>query len=307
MRIAVIGAGGIGAPLGASLAKSGQDVIFVARGAHLAEMRTNGLRVEGDRGTTHLDTVQATDDPSTVGPVDAVLSCVKLWDLETSGRQVKPMIGPESIVIPLQNGIDASEALSPILGAEHVLGGIAMVTGSITAPGVVRQTGTHHSMIFGELDGRLSARVSRFQEVCEAAGIDAVIPEDIQVARWNKFIGLAAIAGLCAVARQPLGVVRDDPDIAPLIVASMQEVVDVGIACGVGLGPAFVDNWMKIIEGLPSGLTPSMAVDLKAGNRLELRWLTGKVVELGRAHGVPTPVNGVIYGALKPYANGRSA
>ena len=304
MRFAVIGAGGIGAPLGASLATAGHDVIFVARGAHLAAMRASGLRVEGDRGTTHVQPVQATDDPGMTGPVDVVLSCVKLWDLESSAGRIRPMIGPDTVVIPLQNGVDASERLVPILGARHVLGGVAMVTGSIVGPGVVRQTGKHHSISFGELDGQVSARVRRIQDACQAAGIDAVVPDDIQVARWNKFIGLVAITGMCAVARQPLGPLRDDPDIAPLIEAAMREALAVGVACGVRLGPAFVDNWITVMHGFPPGLTPSMAVDLKAGNRLELQWLTGKVVELGRTYGVPTPVNGVIYAALKPYANG---
>ena len=158
MRFAVIGAGGIGAPLGASLATAGHDVIFVARGAHRGEMRASGLRVEGDRGTTHVQPVQATDDPGMTGPVDVVLSCVKLWDLESSAGRIRPMIGPDTVVIPLQNGVDASERLVPILGARHVLGGVAMVTGSIVGPGVVRQTGKHHSISFGELDGQVSAR-----------------------------------------------------------------------------------------------------------------------------------------------------
>ena len=256
---------------------------------------------------THVQPVQVTDDPNTTGPVDVILSCVKLWDLEVSADQIRPMIGANTVVIPLQNGVDASERLSPILGERHVLGGVAMITGSIVNPGVVRQTGKHHSIIFGELDGQVSPRVEQIRDVCQKAGIDAVVPDDIQVARWNKFIGLAALAGICAITRQPLGPVRDDPDISPLIKTSMQEIVAVGVACGVRLGPAFVDDWIGIIRGLPATLSPSMAVDLKAGNRLELRWLTGAVVELGRAHGVPTPVNNVIYGALKPYAGGVPA
>ncbi len=166
MRIAIVGTGGIGAPLGASLATAGQDVAFLARGAHLAAMRTNGLRVEGDRGETVVRPVEATDDPAAIGPVDLVLFCVKLWDVETAGEQIHPLIGSETAVIPLQNGIDASERLSPILGAGHVLGGVARVSGSIVAPGVVRQTGTHHGIVFGSMGKlhrahRRSARRSR--------------------------------------------------------------------------------------------------------------------------------------------------
>lgn len=307
MRIAVVGAGGIGAPLGASLASAGRDVTFLARGAHLAAIRSDGLRVEGDRGETVVRPAQATDDPAAVGPVDLVLFCVKLWDVEAAGKRVLPLIGSGTSVIPMQNGIDASERLLPILGAEHVLGGVAMVTGSIVAPGVVRQTGKHHRMVFGELDGRITARAERIRSVCQESGIEAVVSDDIERARWEKFIVLVALSGLCALARQPVGDLRDDPDIAPLLDDAMQEVVNVGRACGVRLGPNALEPLRAFVRDVPPGLTPSMAVDLRAGNRLELRWLAGKVVELGAAHGVPTPVNRVVYAALKPYANGAPA
>jgi 2-dehydropantoate 2-reductase len=307
MRIVVVGAGGIGAPLGASLAAAGEDVTFLARGAHLAAMRADGLRVEGDRGETVVRPAQATDDPAAIGQVDLVLFCVKLWDVEAAGERILPLIGSETSVIPLQNGIDSSERLLPILGAAHVLGGVAVVTGSIVAPGVVRQTGKHHRMVFGELDSRITARAERIRTVCQDAGIEAVVSDDIQRARWEKFIALVAVSGLCALTRQPVGGLRDDPDIAPLLDDAMQEVIDVGRACGVRLGPDTLEPLRAFVRGVPPGLTPSMAVDLAAGNRLELRWLAGKVVELGAAHGVATPVNRVVYAALKPYANGAPA
>ena len=196
MRIAIVGAGGIGAPLGASLARAGQDVVFVARGAHLAAMRASGLRVEGDRGEWAIRPVQASDDPAALGPVDLVLFCVKLWDVETAGDHIRPLIGRETVVIPLQNGVDASERLAPILGAAHVLGGVALVSGSIVAPGVVRQTGTHHGIVLGELDGRVTPRAESIHAVCKAAGIDAVLSDNIERARWQKFIGLTAVSGL---------------------------------------------------------------------------------------------------------------
>jgi 2-dehydropantoate 2-reductase len=307
MRIAVVGAGGIGAPLGASLAAAGEDVTFLARGAHLAAMRANGLRVEGDRGETVVRPAQATDDPAAIGPVDLVLFCVKLWDVEAAAERVLPLIGSETSVIPLQNGIDSSERLVPILGAGCVLGGVAVVTGSIVAAGVVRQTGKHHRMVFGELDGQISARAQRIRTVCQEAGIEAAVSGDIRRARWEKFIVLVAVSGLCALTRQPVGGLRDDPDIAALLDDAMQEVIDVGRACGVGLGPDTLEPLRAFVRGVPAGLTPSMAVDLQAGNRLELRWLAGKVVELGAVHGVATPVNRVVYAALKPYANGAPA
>jgi 2-dehydropantoate 2-reductase len=308
MRIAIVGAGGIGAPLGASLAAAGQDVVFVARGAHLAAMRSNGLRVEGDRGESVIRPVQATDDPAALGPVDLALFCVKLWDVESAGTHIRPLIGGETVVIPLQNGVDASERLAPILGAAHVLGGVALVTGSIVAPGVVRQTGTHHGMIFGQLDGRMTPRVERILDICRAAGIDAVLSDNIERARWQKFIGLAAVSGLCALTRRPIGDIREDPDLGPLLDDAMQEVVDVGRSCGVKFASDVLQSVRAtMIRPAPPHAMPSMAVDLRAGNRLELPWLAGKVVELGAAHGVPTPVNRVVYAALKPYINGPPA
>jgi 2-dehydropantoate 2-reductase len=307
MRVAVIGAGGIGAPLGASFAASGQDVTFLARGAHLAAMQANGLRVEGDRGETVVRPVQATGDPAKIGPVDLILICVKLWDVETAGEQIRPLIGLETAVVPLQNGVDASERLLPILGTAPVMGGVAIVTGSIVAPGVVRQSGKHHRMIFGELNGQTTSRAERIRDVCQAAGIETILSSDILRARWEKFILLVATSGLCALARRSIGDLRDDPDIAPLFDATMQEVVDVGRACGVRFAPDVLDPWRAFIRGVPPDWTPSMAVDLQAGNRLELPWLAGKVVELGVAHGVPTPLNRMVHAMLKPYVGGQPA
>jgi 2-dehydropantoate 2-reductase len=304
MRIAIVGIGGIGAPLGASLAIAGQDVVFLARGAHLAAIRTNGLRVEGDRGERVVRPTAATDDPAAIGAVDLVLFCVKLWDVETAGEQIRPLIGSETVIIPLQNGIDASERLSPIIGAAHVLGGVALVSASIVAPGVVHQTGTHHGIVFGELDGQITPRVKRIYDICRTAGIDAVLSNDIQCARWEKFIGLVAISGLCALTRRPVGELRDDPDIAPLIDDAMHEVVDVGRSCGMQFAANVLGPARAMIRGAPPYAMPSMAVDLRAGNRLELPWLGGKVVQLGAAYDVPTPVNRVIYAGLKPYING---
>jgi len=305
MRIAIIGTGGIGAPLGASLARAGQDVAFVASGAHLEAMRANGLRVEGDRGETLIRPAEAIDDPSSLDPVDLVLFCVKLWDVETAGNHIRPLIGGDTVVIPLQNGIDASERLAPILGAAHLLGGVALVSGSIVAPGVIRQTGTHHGMVFGELDGQATARAERIHAVCRGAGIDAVLTGDIENARWQKFIGLVAVSGLCALTRRAIGDVRDDPDLGPLLDDAMREVVDVGRACGVKFAPDILQSVRaRMIDPVPRHGMPSMAVDLRAGNRLELPWLAGTVVELGVARGVPTPINRVVYAALKPYMNG---
>ena len=304
MRIAVIGTGGIGAPYGASLAKAGADVTFVARGAHLAAMRENGLRVEGDRGETHIRPAQATDDIAGIGTVDFVLSCVKLWDVEQAAEQIRPIVGPHTAVIPLQNGIDAAERMIRILGDEPVMGGMAFVTGTIVAPGVVRQTGTYQQMTFGELDGRVSERGQRLRDLCEAAGFEGVLSSDIMVPVWQKFLLLVPLSGLNALTRLPLGKWREDADLVDLYEAALHETVAVGLAEGVRLPPDSVDKTLAMMRSMPSHHTTSMGNDLLRGNRLELPWFAGKVAELGRRHGIPTPVNGFIYAALKPYVNG---
>ena len=304
MRIAVIGTGGIGGPYGASLAKAGADVTFVARGAHLAAMRENGLRVEGDRGETHIRPAQATDDIAGIGAVDFVLSCVKLWDVEQAAEQIRPIVGPHTAVIPLQNGIDAAERMIRILGDEPVMGGMAFVTGTIVAPGVVRQTGTYQQMTFGELDGRVSERGQRLRDLCEAAGFEGVLSSDIMVPVWQKFLLLVPLSGLNALTRLPLGKWREDADLVDLYEAALHETVAVGRAEGVRLPPDSVDKTLAMMRSMPSHHTTSMGNDLLRGNRLELPWFAGKVAELGRRHGIPTPVNGFIYAALKPYVNG---
>ena len=307
MRVAVVGTGGIGGPYGASLAKSGVDVTFVARGAHVAAIRENGLRVEGDRGETHIRPAQATDDIASIGVVDFVLLCVKLWDLESAGQQLRTAIGAGTAVVPLQNGVDAAERLIPILGREAVMGGVAFVTGTIAAPGIIRQTGTYQRMTFGELDGRLSERGERLRDLCDAAGFEGVLSPDIRVPIWEKFILLVPLSGLHALTRVPLGVWRDDPDLLGLYEAALRETVAVGLAEGVPLPPVCVDNSMAQMWSMPAHHTTSMGNDLLRGTRIELPWFAGKVVKLGRRHDIPTPVNGFINAALKPYINGPPA
>src|SRR5262245_53231061 len=205
MRIAVIGTGGIGGPYGASLARAGADVTFVARGAHLTAIREKGLRIEGDRGEIHIRPAQATDEIASIGTVDFVLSCVKLWDVEQVGEQLRSIVGQQTAVIPLQNGVDAAERLIQTLGRAPVMGGMAFVTGTIIAPGTVRQTGTYQQMTFGELDGRISERGQRLCDFCATAGFEGVLSPDIMVPIWQKFILLVPLSGLNALTRLPLG------------------------------------------------------------------------------------------------------
>jgi len=304
MRIAVVGAGGVGGGFGAALAKAGADVTFIARGAHLAAMKSQGLRVQGPRGETHLVPTQASDDPAAIGTVDVVLFCVKLWDVESAGEHIKPLIGPGTAVIPLQNGIDAAERLLPILGGSAVMGGVAQISASIIAPGVIQQVGTFMRMIFGELDGTRSQRAEDFLVLCLKAGFDATLSEQIVTDLWMKFILLAANAGMTALARQPIGRLRDDPDIRPIFLAAFQETINVGRAKGIALPADALEKILDFIGHAPPAMKASMALDLDRGNRLELPWLNGKVAELGRQLGVATPTHSMIYAMLKPYAMG---
>jgi len=307
MRIAVVGTGGVGGGFGAALAHAGADVTFIARGAHLAAMKSQGLKIESPRGDTHLVPTQATDDPGTVGPVDVVLFCVKLWDVESAGETIKPMVGANTAVIPLQNGVDAAERLIPILGRQAVMGGVANISATIAAPGVIRQTGTLLRMVFGELDGARSPRGEAFAKMCAKAGIDGVLSNAILTELWMKFILLASNASIMALARLPVGKLRDDPDIAPWFTVAYEEVVAVGRAAGVALPADAVEKTQNFNRNAPPTLIPSMAVDLLRGNRIELPWLSGKVVELGKMHGVPTPTHALMYATLKPYIMGKPA
>ena len=304
MRIAVIGAGGIGAIYGAALAKAGNEVIFVARGAHLAAMQESGLKIEGDRGETVIRPAAATDDIGSIGTVDYALFCVKLWDVESAGAQLRPIVGPQTAIVTLQNGVDAAERLAAILGPQPVMGGTAWVTGSIVAPGVVRQTGTYCQMTFGELDRQPRARGERLRAVCEAAGIEGILSPDIRVPLWQKFLLLVPLANINALTRVPLGLYRADPDLWALVEASARETEAVGRAEGVPLPPEAAERELATIRTMPPHHMASMGNDLLRGNRLELPWFAGKVVELGRRHGIPTPVNQFVYAALKLYANG---
>src|SRR5882724_10705111 len=304
MRIAVVGAGGVGSGFGAALAKAGADVTFIARGAHLAAMKSQGLKVLSPRGDIHLVPTQATDNPAEVGHVDFVLFCVKQWDVESAGAHIKPMIGPDTAVIPLQNGVDAAERLIPILGAGAVMGGVAQISASITAPGVIQQVGTFMRMIFGELDGKRSRRGEDFFALCQKAGFDVTLSEQILTDLWMKFILLACNASITAATRQPLGKLRDDPDLRPVMIAAFRETIEVGKARGVALPHDALEKILDFVGHAPPAMKASMALDLERGNRLELPWLGGKVVELGRKLSVPTPTHGVMYAVLKPYIMG---
>jgi len=305
MRIGVFGAGAVGAYFGGRLAEAGEDVTFIARGAHLAAIRRGGLRVESPNGDIHLRPAKATDRPAEVGPVDYLLFAVKLFDTETTAEACKPMVGPDTAVVCLQNGVESETVVGRILGSDHIMGGTVYIASVIAEPGLVRQTGSFARMIFGEMDGRRSARGVALEAACRKAGIDVTFSEQVETEIWMKFVVLVALSGVTTVTRKPVGVLRADPDTRALFRNAIAEAVAVGCAQGVGLPEDAVERQMAVVDGWPPDMVASMLHDLNAGRRMELDYFSGAVCRLGRAAGVSTPVHDVLYAALKPYKDGN--
>jgi 2-dehydropantoate 2-reductase len=304
MRIAVMGAGGVGGYFGAQFAKAGHDVAFIARGRHLAALRGYGLTVESEVGPLQALAVTATDHPAELAPVDVVMFCVKLWDVEAAARQVEPLLAAGGIVIPFQNGVESHTILTRTLGPQRVAGGVAQIAAVIREPGVISHHGRMAKLRVGAFAGGPPAAVQAFVDAGRAAGIDIELVPDINRALWEKFVFLVAMSGATALARRPIGVCRDDPDLRSVLAASMRETVAVAATHGVAFDDGFVDRQMTFVDGLPAEMRSSMLNDLAAGNRLEAPWLAGAVARMAAAAGLPAPVNATIYAALKPYLDG---
>ncbi|HET7599062.1 MAG TPA: 2-dehydropantoate 2-reductase [Gemmatimonadales bacterium] len=310
MRIAVVGAGGVGAYFGARLAQAGEEVAFVARGAQLDALRTRGLRVESVVGDALLGPQLATDDPAEIGPVDAVLIAVKAWQVAEAARSVAPMLGPRTCVVPFQNGVEAADELVAVLGAGPVLGGVAKVVSFLVAPGHVRQIGGPTSAAFAELDDRPSERVARLRAAFRRAGLGVEEPPNIRVAIWEKFLFVVPGGSIGSVTRAPIGVSRAVPETRRLLERAMEEVRAVALARGIPLARDIVARTLAFVDTLPPNGTASLQRDIAAGRPSELDWWTGAVVRLGREAGVPTPVHEFVYHALLPLelrARGRLA
>ena len=307
MKIAMMGSGGIGGYFGARLAEAGEDVAFIARGPHLRAMREKGLRVESQLGDVHLAAVTASDDPAQIGPVDCVIFGVKSWDSEDAARAALPMIGPATVVVSLQNGVEAAAAIAPVIGRQHLIGGIAFNAAAIAEPGVIRHVGTLARIVIGEIDGRSSDRAEALAAACRRAGIAGEASEDIVRAIWEKFVFLVGLSATTCFYRQSIGSVREDPERRTMLVDVMAETVAVGRAKGAELSPGYADDRLAFIDGLPAEMGASMLHDLEAGNRLELDWLSGAVVRMGEELGIATPANSAVYEALAPYREGRGA
>jgi 2-dehydropantoate 2-reductase len=305
MRIAVMAAGAVGGYFGARLAAAGHDVVFFARGANLEAIRRDGLKIGSVHGNLHLKDVNVTDDPSKVAPVDIVLFAVKLWDTERAAESLKPLLGPKTRVITLQNGIDSVERLQPILGTDHVVGGIAYIASVITSPGVISHTSAFASIRCGRVDGKPDPELQAFAAAAKTAAIDIAVSDAIEVERWKKFVFLVGMSATTSATRMPMGPIMADPDTRELLSDVVREVIAVAHAKGVALPDNFIEEGLRLSAAAPATMRASMAHDLERGNRLELDWLSGKVVELGRVLHVPTPANKAIYASLKLHRMGR--
>ena len=305
MRIGVMAAGAVGGYFGGRMAAAGHDVAFIARGAHRDAIRRDGLMIESTHGDLHLKDVNVTDDPKQVGPVDVVLFAVKLWDTETAGEQTRPLINSNTRVITLQNGVDSVERLTPILGDDTTIAGATYIVTTIARPGVIRHTGAMAKVHCGRLDRRSDAVLAKYVEQIKAANIDITLTDHMLLDIWKKFAMLSGTSGITASTRQPLGVIRDDEDMRAFFYRLMHETIAVGRAAGVEFPPDFSAELDHSVAAFPPTMKASMANDLDAGNRLELDWLAGKVVALGRKYGMPTPGHEAVYAILKPYRMGR--
>jgi 2-dehydropantoate 2-reductase len=306
MKVVIMGAGAIGGFYGVKLARAGEEVTFIARGEQLRALRERGLTVERDEETFTLHPLRATDNPAEAGVADLVLMTIKSYDLERACESIRPLIGPETLVLPLLNGVDIAERMGRVLGMAHLLSGQSYVPARVTEPGVIRQPGAEGTLIFGEPVGGPSPRSETLCAALRRAGIPAEVAADIRTELWKKFVLVAPNGGVGAVTGFPMGAVRSDPDTRALVVAAIREVEAVARAQGIDLGADVCERVLGFVDSVPPWNKPSMLQDLERGKPMELETLQGTLVRLGRELGVPTPVNGLIYTALKLRARGRS-
>jgi 2-dehydropantoate 2-reductase len=306
MKIAVLGAGGVGGYFGARLATAGHDVTFVARGKHLDAMRRNGLRVVSPLGDTTVQSHKAVDDVRKLDEVDLVLVAVKLWDTEKAAESLKSVVGKNTAVLSFQNGVHKDEILARYLPEESIFGGVCYIAAVISEPGVVTHSGSMQKLTFGEFDGFRSDRVETFLAACQDAGITAEISGDIRRAIWEKFVFLVGLSGTTASIRKEIGPIRSNPRTRAFLLDVMREAVAVGRAKGVDLPADFAEDRLAFCDTIPATMTSSMHHDLNRGNRLELPWLSGGVAGFGHELGIPTPKNDAIVDILELYAPGSN-
>jgi 2-dehydropantoate 2-reductase len=307
MKIAVMGSGGVGGYFGARLASGGSDVTFVARGAHLAAMREHGLAIEGGPNEIHLREVKAVEDPAAAGIVDLVLFAVKLWDTDAAIEKIRPIVGPDTVVVSLQNGVLKVDDLTRAFGRTRVMGGVCYIATTIARPGIIHRTGALERLVFGEFDGEATPRAARFLEACLRGGIKAELSRTIRRDTFEKFVFLVALSGTTTAMRASIGQIRANAQTRAFLLDVMREAVAVARAHGTDLPPDYAEQQLELADGLAPDMTSSMYHDLEHGNRLEVPWLSGGVVELGSAVSVATPLNRAIADILALYAGGAAA
>ena len=307
MKIAIVGTGGVGGYFGSRLAQAGCDVHFIARGAHLQAMKESGLKVESSLGDALIKPVNVSSDPASIGPVDFALVAVKLWDTEAAARSVKPLVGPHTAVISLQNGVEKDAVLERFVNKANIVGGICYIAASIRAPGIIEHAGKMARVVFGEMDRQRTPRCEALLKALLDAGVTADLSLDIQREIWEKFVFLVGLSATTSLIRLPIGPIRSDAFTRAVLLDAMDETVKVAIAKGIRIAPDYAATRLEFCDTIPATMMSSMQIDLARGNRLELDWLSGAVVRFGLELGVPTPVNRMVYAALKPHAAGRPA
>lgn len=300
MKIAVIGVGGLGGYYGGLLARTGHEVAFVARGVHLAALREKGLQVKSVHGDFHVAAAIATDHPSEVGPVDLVLICVKTTGLDDAARAALPMLGPDTAVMGLQNGIDAVERIGAVTGMGRVLGAVTWIAANIEAPGVIRQVSTFRRIVLGEPDGRITPRAERMVAALGRMGVAVEATDDIRKVLWTKFVFIAGFSGIGALTRLEVGGYRSVPETRSLMTGLMREVEALAHASGVALGAGVVDQALALIDGAAAAMKPSLQRDVEAGRASELESIIGVIRRRGRERGMATPTADMVYAALLP-------
>jgi len=300
MKIAIFGTGAVGGYFGGRLAQAGRQVVFIARGKHLQALQANGLKVDSINGDFTVHPVQATDDPTEAGVVDAVIVGVKAWQVPEAAEAMRPMVGPQTFVVPLQNGVDAPSQLVAVLGAEHVLGGLCGLWSFVVEPGHIRHAGVDPFVNFGELDNRASDRTEKLRQAFAQANVNVEIPPDIHVAMWRKFLFIVSTSGMGAVTRSPIGTYRELPETRKMLEQVMSEVFQLARAHNIDLPEDAVSTALAFIDGLPASGTASMQRDIMEGRPSELETQNGAVVRMAQEVGVDTPLNAFIYHSLLP-------
>lgn len=308
MKIAIFGTGGVGGYFGGRLAQTGEDVTFIARGEHLRAIQTTGLKVDSLNGDFLVYPAKARAEVNEVGPVDLVIVGVKAWQVPEAARAMKPLVGPNTTVLPLQNGVEAVSQLTVELAADHVIGGLCKIVSFVVGPGHIRHAGFGPSVVIGEMDNRRTDRIVEIQKTFNHAGVDTTIASDIQVALWMKFLFIASFSGVGAIANASAGTLRTDPELRAQMLRAMEEIYSLAHARGIKLPPDSIETVMAGVNGLPDDATSSMHRDLVAGKPSELESQNGAVVRMARESGVEVPIHESIYEKLKPLeAKARAA